>query len=156
MVKLEPNLLKNVNPLTELNVYIKMVPMNRIAAKGRWGTVEWAMNAAGGSPAHDYFKGLEDGDKAKLNALFGRLAEDGKILNHEKFRKLGQQGGKKYSHLWEFKSFQLRFLGDFRGNRFIVAHGTRKKKDELPDGDKSTTVRILAENDAFEAKAKKG
>jgi hypothetical protein len=84
------------------------------------------------------------------------LAKDGVIPNREKFRKLGQQGGKKYSHLWEFKSFQLRFLGDFRGKRFLVAHATRKKSDNLSEGDKEKTVRILDENDAVEAPRTRG
>lgn len=114
------------------------------------------MTADGGSPARDYYDGLDAADKAKMSALFSWLAKEGKILNREKFRKLGQQGGRKYSHLWEFKSFQLRFLGDFRGNRFLVAHGTRKKKDDLPEGDMATTVRILTENDALEARRKRG
>ena len=130
--------------------------MDRVAAKGRWGTVEWATDANGESPAKAFYEGLNDGDKAKMNALFGWLARDGRIPNREKFRKLGQQGGKKYSHLWEFKSFQLRFLGDFQGNRFLVAHGVRKKKDSLSEGDKEKTVRILNENAAFEARRKRG
>lgn len=130
--------------------------MDRFAAKGRWGTVEWATDANGESPAKAFYEGLGDSDKAKMNALFGWLARDGRIPNREKFRKLGQQGGKKYSHLWEFKSFQLRFLGDFQGNRFLVALGVRKKKDSLSEGDKEKTVRILDENAAFEARRKRG
>lgn len=114
------------------------------------------MDADGRMPAREHFHALGAGDQAKLNALFGRLAADGQIRNREKFGKLGQKGGKKYSHLWEFKSFQLRYLGDFRGNRFIVAHGSRKKSDDLPDGDKSRTARILGENDIWEAQQTRG
>ena len=126
-----------------------------IIAKGHWGTVEWATNANGESPARAFFESLDAADQAKMLALFGRLAKDGAIPNREKFRKLGQQGGKKYSHLWEFKSFQIRFLGIFRGNRFLVAHGTRKKKDKLSGGDKEKTVRILDENAEIEAQRKR-
>jgi hypothetical protein len=50
-------------------------------------------------------------------ALFQILGETGKILNREKFKGLGEQG----LGLFEFKSFQIRFIGDFRpGKRFVV------------------------------------
>ena len=130
--------------------------MDRIVARGQWGTVEWAVDADGEMPAREFFDALDERDRPKLLALFRRLANEGKIPNREKFRKLGQQGGRKFSHLWEFKSFQLRFLGDFRGKRFLLAHVTRKKKDELSESDKSRTVRILAENDDFEGRKRGG
>jgi hypothetical protein len=59
-------------------------------------------------------------------------------------KSLGAQG----FGLFEFKSFQVRFLGDFRpGKRFLLAHGVQKKKDELDLADVQTAVRILKEND---------
>lgn len=114
-------------------------------ARGKQLTVVWAIDATGAMPAREFFEGLDIGDKAKLLALFNRLAEFGVIHNHEKFKSLGP----KASGLFEFKSHQLRFLGDFRpGRQFVVALGVRKKKDNLDPADVSRAVRILTEHDA--------
>ena len=84
-------------------------------------------------------------------ALFQRLAEVGRIENRERFKSLGPRG----RGLWEFKSFQIRILGDFRpGRRLLLAHGLRKKSDELPVEAIMTALRILAENDAAEGKGR--
>jgi hypothetical protein len=66
------------------------------------------------------------------------------------FRSLGGSGGKKYSHLWEFKANQWRFIGDYRGRRFLVAHGVRKKQDRHRKADLDRAARILEENDKVE------
>lgn len=123
-----------------------------IAAKGSWGTVEWAVGSRGNLPARDVYRSLPDTDKAKVEALFHRLAEFGPIGNREKFRQLGKKAGPKARGLWEFKSFQIRFIGDFRpGGRFIVSHGLdNKKKDDLPRSDIEKAVRILEEHDSSE------
>lgn len=77
-------------------------------------------------------------------ALFKRLAETGDIASREHFKCLGKRG----SNLWEFKRFQLRFIGDYRpGGRFLVALGLRKKRDQLDDSDIKKAARILAEHD---------
>jgi hypothetical protein len=76
------------------------------------------------------------------------LAQTGRISNREKFKQLGQRAGAG-GGLWEFKSHQIRLIGDFRpGRRFVVAHGTRKKRDELGRQDIETALRILSENKA--------
>lgn len=114
------------------------------AAEGAWGAVVWAMDAAGRRPALDFFSGLNNRDAAKVQALFERLAEHGEIRNQEKFKKLGNVGR---HALFEFKSFQLRFLGGFApGGRFLVAHGLRKKKDAHATRDLQRAVRILNEH----------
>jgi hypothetical protein len=125
--------------------------VDRTAAKGTWGTVEWALDLRLGMVAKAFYDALEAGDKGKVVALFQWLANVGRIPNREKFKSLGAQGG----GLWEFKSFQIRFLGDFRpGYRFVVAFGVRKKKDDLRAEDITTALRILAENDQVERRAK--
>jgi hypothetical protein len=122
---------------------------NRTAARGTWGTVEWAKDTRGQESAYSFFQTLDATYHAKVLALFQMLAETGRILNREKFKGLGEQG----LSLFEFKSFQLRFIGDFRkGKRFLVAHGVQKKKDELDPADIATAARILKENDQREAK----
>src|SRR6266545_5870946 len=117
--------------------------MARVAVRGTWGTVEWAETASGREPAFDFFGTLDVPDQAKVLALFQRLAEAGRIMNAEKFKGLGEQG----LGLFEFKSFQIRFIGDFRpGKRFIVAHGLRKKKDDLDAADIAVAARIMKED----------
>src|SRR5207249_2454299 len=94
-------------------------------------------------------------EKAKILALFNKLSEIGFIPNREKFRKLGQKSAGKGSELWEFKSFQDRFLGDYRpGGRFLVAAYTKKKKDRLDRDVVERALRILAENDKHESTGK--
>lgn len=125
--------------------------MCRIAAKGSWGTVEWAVDSRGDVPAREFFELLPTEDRAKVNALFRRLAEVGAISNREKFRQLGEKAGSKGRGLWEFKSFQVRLIGDFRtGKRFIIAHGLQKKKDNLPEQEIKKAIRILEEHDSRE------
>ncbi len=127
--------------------------MERIAARGAWGTVEWALDSQGNTPARNYYLSLLEKERAKVNALFRRLAEQGVIYNREKFKRLGQKAGGKGAKLWEFKSFQDRFLGDFRpGKRFLIAHALYKQSDNLSQSDIERAVRILEENDLRERK----
>lgn len=128
--------------------------VDELAAKGQWGEVLWATDARGAMPARAYFLAQSEGDRAKLQALFQRLADFGRINNEEKFKNLGFKAGKAAKGLWEFKSFQLRFIGDFRpGSRFVISHGTRKKKDDLSKSDIDAAVTVLAEHDARQGKS---
>ncbi len=120
----------------------------RIAAEGEWGIVEWAMLRNGRSPAWVFFQQLERRQRAKVLSLLGRLAETGLIINREKFKQLGRKAGKRGRGLWEFKSHQVRLLGDYRcGRRFVVAHGVIKKRGRLKASDIQKAVRILWEFD---------
>lgn len=122
--------------------------MDRVAAKGTWGTVEWAVDKEGSLPARGDFERLKLDRKAKMQALFDRLAEIGRIDNREQFKNLGEQG----EGLWEFKRFQDRFLGDFRrGGRFLISAYEEKKKDRLGPAVIKRAVRVLTENDSSEA-----
>lgn len=96
-------------------------------------------------PAREFFFAQSENDRAKLMALFTRLADSGVIADRERFKKLGARAGHG-KDLFEFKSFQLRILGEFRPGRiFVLAHGVRKKKDELNRADIEKALRILAE-----------
>src|SRR5437899_2001182 len=118
--------------------------MEGIAARGNWGTVEWAADSRGATPARDYYLNLSEKQQAKVVALFQRLAESGKIFDRTKFKQLGSKAKGKGAGLWEFKSGQDRFLGDFRpGGRFLIAYALRKKSDNLPKPDIEKAVRIL-------------
>ena len=106
--------------------------------------VIWAVDASGKMPAREFFSKLSDSDAAKIQALFNRLAEFGQISNEEKFKNIGKLQGQV---LWEFKSFQLRFLGGFApGRQFLVAHGLRKKKKGHKPQELSRAARILNEH----------
>ena len=125
--------------------------MTQVAVKGEWGGVAWASDKNGNMPARDYYLALPDNDKAKILTLFQYLANKGFIGNREKFKKLGKKTKGKGSELWEFKSFQHRFLGDYRPNgRFIIAYALQKKSDNLPKPDIEKAIRILQENDQQE------
>ena len=98
-------------------------------ASGRWGSVVWAIDYSDKMPARQFFVGLDKRDRAKMQALFNRLAEYGHIGTRERFKKLMTLRGRA---LWELKSFQIRFIGAFTlGTKrvFLVAHGLRKKRD---------------------------
>lgn len=114
--------------------------------------MEWAVDSRGDLPARKVYLSLHDKHKVKIDALFRRLADFGPLSNREKFRQLGEKAGTKARGLWEFKSFQIRFIGDFKpGGRFIVAHGLdNKKRDNLPKPDIEKAVRILEEHDSRE------
>jgi hypothetical protein len=115
-----------------------------VAVRGRRLTVEWAVDNRGRTPALEFFKSLSRADRQKVIALFKRLADAGDIASREHFKCLGRSG----EGLWEFKRFQIRFLGDYRsGGRFLVAHRVVKKKDALDPEEIRRAVRILAEHD---------
>lgn len=127
--------------------------LTHIAADGGEGgrVVEWATDANGDMPARSYYLDLSDDDQIKILELFRRLADRGFIPNREKFKKLGKKAKGTGAELWEIKSFQHRFLGDFRPNRrFIIAHALRKKSNTLPKPDIAKAVRILREHDQRE------
>ena len=125
-----------------------MADKGNIAAEGAKGVVVWAIDARGRMPAREYFDGLAEGEKAKVLAVFQLLADQWKITNPEKFGRLGSRAKGDGRKLFKFKSFQQRFLGDYRpGFTFVVAHGTLKKKDDMDPTDIATAVRVLAEHD---------
>lgn len=127
--------------------------MERVAARGAWGTVEWAVTVSGDVvAARAEFLALSEENQAKVNAIFKLLAETGRVINHDKFRRLGEKSkGKDAQKLFEFKSFQDRFIGDFRpGRRFIIGAYANKKKDKLAPEDVERAVKALRINDERE------
>lgn len=123
-----------------------------LAVAGEKFTVEWATDSRDRMPALEYFNTLKKEERQRLMMLFKRLADNGDIANREHFKCLGEKG----ERLWEFKHFQLRFLGDYRsGRRFVIAHGLRKKRDELDPAAIARAKRILDEHDEREERARK-
>ena len=115
------------------------------AAQGQWGVVEWAIDARGRMPGREFLNSQSEADQAKVYALFKQLADTGQLRNREKFQKLTG------SDIFEFKSFQLRFFGNFRpGYRFVVAFGVRKKKQRANSADLRVAAKLLQEHDDHE------
>lgn len=115
-----------------------------IAFKGQKFTILWAATGNGRFPALEFFETLEVRNQAKILALFEMLAAMGSISNEQKFKKL-QDG------IWEFKSYQLRFLGSFRPDGvFVVATGLKKKRDKHKTKDLGRARRILEEHDELQ------
>lgn len=112
--------------------------------RGQKKTVEWAETSSGRRPAQEFFEELGDQDKAKVLALLKRFANHGRISNREKFKKI-QDG------LFEFKSFQVRLLGDHRpGHRFLLALGLTKKRNKHRPKDIRKALAILEDHDRRE------
>ncbi len=123
-----------------------------VAVKGQRLTIEWAIDDRRRMPALEFYRELPLAERQRILALFKRLADTGDIASREHFKSLGKSG----DNLWEFKRFQIRFLGDYRpGGRFVVALGLRKKTDELKRSDIEKASRILAEHDEQERKGTK-
>jgi len=100
----------------------------RLVERGAWGAVEYVVLRNGDCPAEEFINSLELPDKAKLARLFRWMAMTGRIRNEEKFKK--EQGD-----IFGFKSFQIR-VGCFQvGQRWLLTHGFRKKKNHWPDSE---------------------
>ena len=120
-----------------------------IAYKGERFTVVYAVCLDQKRPGEEFYDGLDDHDKAKLNKLFQHLGDHGKISNHEKFKKI--EG----TDFFEFKSFQIRMPCFYRPNGLvIITHGFRKKGDKIPSAEIKRAERIKKEdqenNDCFQ------
>ncbi len=93
-------------------------------------------------PAKQFFDNLGPQDQRKLMVLFQWLADQGRIFNREKFKKIEGTVG-----LFEFKSFQIRMPGFFtEESSFVITHGFWKQKDAFPRGQIETTYRIRGEH----------
>jgi phage-related protein len=118
---------------------------------GRKFTIEFAVRSNGTMPAKDFYDNeLSEEERSKLKPPFTRLADDGRVDNRERFKKV--EGTEE---LFEFKSHQVRILGFFlRGGRFVLTHGLRKKQDKLPKSEIKVAEAIRAEHIKREQSAK--
>ena len=114
----------------------------QIIVTGEWYVVEWATKLNGSVPGKEFYENLSEQEKARVLALFSRLAEHRQIRNREQFKKVEGY------ELFEFKKFQTRFLGDFRpGRRFVVATGLNKKSNKLKRTEIEKAINVLGEHD---------
>jgi phage-related protein len=121
-----------------------------VFSRGSWGTVEAAMLASCESPARDFVEALNDGERAKIDALFRRLGDNGWITNVEKFKKIEGTS----PALYELKAFQIRMPCFFMGRRVVVTHGFKKKKDKMPTSELVRANRIRNEHTSREGAKK--
>lgn len=92
---------------------------------GNFFTIQALELADGSCPVGEFLDALTAGDRTKMDVLFERLGDHGRISNREKFRKLADT-----EEIWEFKSYQIRVLCFFAPSRLVVlAHAVRKKQD---------------------------
>lgn len=90
-------------------------------------------------PAKDFIEGLDVSDQRKLDTLFRRLAETGKIFNKEQFKIVE-------GHIFEFKRYQVR-VGCFQiKTRWLLTHGFIKKQDKWPKAELTRANRIRTEH----------
>lgn len=94
--------------------------------EGVFFTIQALTLPDGTCPAGEFLDSLAAADRRKLDVLFERLGNHGKIQNREKFKKIDGSDS-----IWEFKSFQIRIFCFFAPKRRVMlAYGVRKKKDK--------------------------
>ena len=72
-----------------------------------------------------FLNALDHKERRKLDVLFEYMGMQGRITNSEKFKKLEGSDG-----IFEFKSFQIRLLCFFHGQRVIICRCLKKKRDK--------------------------
>jgi Gp49-like protein DUF891 len=120
-----------------------------ILCSGRKIQIEFAVRANGTMPAKEFFDNdLTELERQKLRPPMARLADDGRVANEERFKRV--EGTKE---LWEFKLHQVRMPGFYLpGGRFVLTHGLRKKKDRLSKSDIEVAETIRGEHIGRERK----
>ncbi len=114
-------------------------PDTFVLVRGTLRTIEFAVCTSGDSPAREFLDNLDEADQRRLDVLFRRMAETGKIFNLEQFK---QVDGK----IYEFKRFQIR-LGCFQiGSRWLLTHGFIKKSPKWPMKELERAERIMEEH----------
>ncbi|NLG44769.1 MAG: hypothetical protein GX547_16125 [Phycisphaerae bacterium] len=110
-----------------------------IVVRGIARTIEYAVCLDGSMPAKDFVEALDDSDQRKLDTLFRRLADTGKIFNREQFKLVEGE-------IFEFKRYQVR-VGCFQiGSRWLLTHGFVKKQDRWPKAELTRANRIREEH----------
>lgn len=134
----------------------------KLAAKGTWGSVEYAEESPGSYLAEDYLTvdiyrelGKDDADKVKkkMLTLFQQMANRGVISNPSRF---SHESGEIHGFKWNFKNKLVRVACFQCGRRWVLTHGffkpgAQKKKGTWPKEHIERAEKIM---DAY--KARKG
>ncbi len=98
-------------------------------------------------PAKEFIERLDESEQRRLDTLFRRMADTGKIFNREQFK---QVEGKIYG----FKRYQTRVACFRIENRWVLTHGFTKKGDGWRKSEIERAERIMKEHLAREAAEK--
>ncbi len=110
-----------------------------LVQSGLWGKIRYARDANGNMPAKDFVDGLSAENRARLAAVFDRLANHGQFRNPTRFKKL--QGD-----LFECKQYQIR-VGCFQeGRTWFLTHGFIKKAKRWKKSEVDRAERIMKEH----------
>jgi hypothetical protein len=110
-----------------------------LVATGTWGEVRYAIRPDKSMPAKAFYDALSKGDKAKLNNLFDRMADHGRINHREKFKQVE-------GDLFAFKSFRIR-VSCYQSQRcWYLLHGFEKKGHDWPRGEVIRALNLLVEH----------
>jgi hypothetical protein len=110
-----------------------------IVVRGSLRTIEYAVCANGTMPAKSFIEGLDESELRRLDTLFRRMADTGKIHNSQQFKQVE-------GRIYEFKRYQTR-LGCFQvGDRWRLTHGFIKKSDKWPRREIERATRIRQED----------
>ena len=119
-----------------------------VVVRGNQRTIEYAVCANGSMPAKEFVEGLDESEQRRLDVLFRRMADTGKVFNTEQFKQVKDK-------IYEFKRYQTR-VGCFQiGMRWILTHGFVKKGDRWRASEIERAERIMEEHRAWEAAEKK-
>jgi hypothetical protein len=123
-------------------------PLTEFVAKGRWGTVEYAVRPSGEAPAKDFFekdceeireKGKNEPlatASARFAVLFQQMADYGRV-SPKRFK---SEMGRLFAFRNEVRNVQIRFPCFQDGNRWILTHGfikpgARKGQGQWPENE---------------------
>lgn len=96
------------------------IPLDIIYYTGRCLKIIWAKKRNGTYPAKKFFDSIKPPDWGKLDRIIKRLADYGKVINIEQFRKIDGQ-------LYEVKGGNKRLVGFFIPEHFVLTHGFKKR-----------------------------
>lgn len=116
------------------------IPSDIQYCKGRFFTIIFAKKDNGECPAKDFLASTKPPDWGKLDRILKRLAERGKIINKEQFRKVDGQ-------LYEVKGGGKRIVGFFIPKHFVLTHGFKKRgggksANKFPKSEKEKALQI--------------
>ena len=103
-----------------------MPMMEKIIYKGAFFTIEWGFDPARRCQAQQYYTELEVKERARVLALFKRMADVGKIYDQTKFTH-------ETPKLYVFKPQPHRFFCFFiKGKRIIIVSAYQKQGQKAP------------------------
>ena len=82
-----------------------------------------------------FYEALDGPDRAKVKALFLRMANNGEISNTEHFKSEGEG-------IFCFKRYQIRFPCFFDGPDVVITQGFTKKSQKIPPDELVRAKRI--------------